>query len=45
MRDQLGLGDPDRVQIVFGRNVTRRTPGTFQTKLITRGVAPAIQAH
>jgi hypothetical protein len=45
LRDQLDLGHPDRVQIVFGRKVSRRTPGVFQTKIITRGVAPAIQAH
>jgi hypothetical protein len=45
LRDQLDLGHPDKVQIVFGRKVTRRTPGSFQTKVITRAVAPAIQAH
>jgi hypothetical protein len=45
LRDQLGLGHPDRVQIVFGRKVTRTTPGVFQTKVITRGVQPVIQAH
>jgi hypothetical protein len=45
LRDQLDLGHPDRVQVVFGRKVSRRTPGVFQTKVITRGVAPAIQAH
>jgi hypothetical protein len=45
LRDQLDLGRPDRVQIVFGRKVSRATPGVFQTKVITRGVAPAIQAH
>jgi hypothetical protein len=43
--DQLGLGHPDKVQIVFGRTVSRRTPGRFATEVITRGVAPAIQAH
>jgi hypothetical protein len=45
LRDQLGLGHPDRVQIVFARKVTRQTPGVFQTKVITRGVAPVIEAH
>jgi hypothetical protein len=45
LRDQLGLGHPDKVQIVFDRKVTRRTPGVFQTKVITKGVAPVIQAH
>jgi hypothetical protein len=43
--DQLDLGHPDRVQIVFGRKVSRATPGVFQTKVITRGVQPVIQAH
>jgi hypothetical protein len=43
--DQLDLGRPDKVQIVFGRKVTRTTPGRFQTKVITTGVAPVIQAH
>jgi hypothetical protein len=45
LRDQLDLGRPDKVQIVFGRKVTRTTPGAFQTKLITRGTQPVIQAH
>ena len=45
LRDQLDLGHPDRVQIVFGRKVSRATPGVFQTKVITSGVAPVIQAH
>lgn len=43
--DQLDLGRPDKVQIVFDRRITRQTPGIFQTKVITRGVAPVIQAH
>lgn len=43
--DQLDLGRPDRVQIVFDRKITKATPGVFQTKVITRGVAPVIQAH
>jgi hypothetical protein len=45
LRDQLDLGRPDKVQIVFARKVTRTTPGAFQTKLITRGTQPVIQAH
>jgi hypothetical protein len=43
--DQLDLGRPDKVQIVFDRKITSRTPGRFQTKVITRGVEPVIQAH
>ena len=43
--DQLDLGRPDKMQIVFGRKITSQTPGVFQTKVITKGVAPVIQAH
>jgi hypothetical protein len=43
--DQLALGRPDNVAIVFGRRVTRRTPGRFHTRVINRGVEPAIQVH
>jgi hypothetical protein len=45
IRDQLDLGRPDKVQIIFDRTITSRTPGRFQTKVITRGVEPVIQAH
>ncbi|MGI8803091.1 MAG: hypothetical protein ACR2KV_13120, partial [Solirubrobacteraceae bacterium] len=45
IRDQLDIGRPDRVQIVFDRKITRATPGISHTKVITRGVAPVIQAH
>jgi hypothetical protein len=45
IRDQLDLGRPDKIQIVFDRTITSRTPGRFQTKVITKGVEPVIQAH
>ncbi len=45
LRDQLALGRPDQVSVVFARKVTRRTPGRFHTKVITRGVEPALQVH
>jgi hypothetical protein len=45
LRDQLTLGRPDHVQIVFGRKVSRRTPGRFRTRVVQRGVDPQIQAH
>ena len=45
IHDQLDLGRPDKVQIVFDRTITKRTPGRFQTKVITKGVEPIIQAH
>ncbi len=45
IRTQLDLGRPSRVQLVFGRRVTRRTPGTFKTRVITDGVEPSIELH
>jgi hypothetical protein len=45
LRDQLCLGRPDQVQIVFGRKITSRTPGRFRTRVIDDGVEPQIQAH
>jgi hypothetical protein len=43
--DQLTLGRPDQIAVVFGRRVTRQTPGRFHTKVITKGVEPSIQVH
>ena len=43
--DQLTLGRPDQVAIVFGRRVNSRTPGRFHTKIFNQGAEPAIQVH
>jgi len=45
IRDQLCLGRPDQVALVFGRRINRCTPGRFHTRVITNGVDPAIQVH
>lgn len=45
LRDQLALGRPDNVQVVFGRKITSRTHGRFRTRVIGDGVDPQIQAH
>lgn len=49
IRDHLDLGRPDRIRIVFDRQVVTRgprpTPGRFSTEVITRGVSPTIQIH
>jgi hypothetical protein len=36
IRENIDLGRPDRVQLIFGRQVTRRTPGTFCTRAHAR---------
>ena len=46
--DNLDLGRPDTVEIIFGRRIVngrqRATQGTFKTKVITRGVDVTINA-
>ena len=43
--DQLTLGRPDQAAVIFGRRVTRQTPGRFHTKVFHRGTEAAIQIH
>ena len=44
IRDNLDIGRPDKVTIVFGRTIRQRgkfrTPGTFRTQVITNGTCP-----
>jgi hypothetical protein len=42
IRDNLDLGRPDRVQLVFDRVVTKKTPGAFRTRVIQDGVHPSL---
>jgi hypothetical protein len=42
IRDNLDLGRPDRVQLIFNRRVTKRTPGYFRTRVLTRDVDPSL---
>jgi len=42
IRENLDVGRPDQVQLIFGRRVTRRTPGRFRTRVITAGVTPSL---
>lgn len=45
IRENLDLGRPDRVQLIFGRRITRKTPGTFKTRVLTTGVEPALRVE
>jgi len=42
LRENLDLGRPDQVQLIFDRRVTKRTPGRFRTRVITQGVTPSL---
>ena len=45
IRENLDLGRPDEVQLLFGRRVTRRTPGRFRTRILTDGVVPSLHIY
>jgi hypothetical protein len=42
IRENLDLGRPDQVQLLFNRRVTKRTPGRFRTRVLTDGVTPSL---
>jgi hypothetical protein len=46
IRDNLDLGRPDRVSLIFDRRIVRKgkhpTPGRFRTRVITDGVTPSL---
>ena len=46
IRDNLGIGRPDQVGLIFGRRIQRGrkhpTPGRFRTRVITQDVTPSL---
>jgi hypothetical protein len=42
IRENLDLGRPSQVQLIFDRRVSARTPGRFRTRVITDGVVPSL---
>jgi hypothetical protein len=42
IRDNLDIGRPDNVQLIFNRKVIKTTPGRFRTRVVTEGVLPSL---
>jgi len=42
IRENLDLGRPEKISLIFERRVTSRTPGRFRTRVITEGVIPSL---
>jgi hypothetical protein len=45
IRENLDLGRPEEVQLIFNRKITRRTPGRFRTRILTTDVTPALNVY
>jgi len=45
IRENLDLGRPEEVQLIFNRKITRRTPGRFRTRILTQDVTPSLNVY
>jgi hypothetical protein len=45
IRENLDIGRPSQMQLLFNRRVTRRTPGRFRTRVLTEGVVPSLHVE
>jgi hypothetical protein len=45
IRENIDLGRPDHVQLLFDRKIMRTTPGLFRTRIITEGVTPSLHVQ
>jgi DNA-binding HxlR family transcriptional regulator len=45
IRENLDLGRPQQVGLIFNRTITRRTPGQFRTRIVTPDVTPSLIVH
>ncbi|MDP7081079.1 MAG: hypothetical protein QF415_14380 [Candidatus Undinarchaeales archaeon] len=42
IRENIDLGRPDGISVVFDRRITKATPGKFRTRVINQGVHPSL---
>ena len=45
IRENLDLGRPEEVQLIFNRKISRRTPGRFRTRTVTNDVTPSLNVY
>jgi hypothetical protein len=45
IRENLDMGRPEQVQLIFKRKINRNTPGCFRTRVVTQGVTPSLHVY
>ena len=45
IRENIDLGRPDRMQLLFDRQIRKTTPGQFRTRVIQEGVQPSLHVE
>jgi hypothetical protein len=43
IRENLDLGRPENIQLIFDRRVTKRTPSNFRSRVVREGVIPSLR--
>src|SRR5467141_907731 len=45
IRENLDLGRPEQVQLIFNRKINRQTPGLYRTRVLTQDVTPSLNVY
>ncbi|HJY49529.1 MAG TPA: hypothetical protein VJ349_12980 [Stellaceae bacterium] len=45
IRENLDLGRPEEMQLIFNRRIPRRGKGRFRTRVVTHGVTPSLNVY
>jgi hypothetical protein len=45
IRENLDMGRPEQVQLIFKRRISRNTPGCFRTRVVTQDVTPSLHVY
>jgi hypothetical protein len=45
IRENLDLGRPEQVQLIFKRRINRNSPGCFRTRVVTQDVTPSLHVY
>lgn len=45
IRENLDLGRPEEIKLIFNRRISRRTPRRFCTRVVTQDVTPSLHVH
>lgn len=45
IRENIDLGRPEKISLIFGRRIPRNSKASFRTRLITNGVIPSLHTY
>jgi hypothetical protein len=45
IHENLDIGRPEQMQLIFNRRITRQTPGLFRTRVVTQDVTPSLHVY